>query len=216
MKHTPVAASLRTAAILFAFALAGTAILAYTFDATREIIAHGEEQAKLALITQVIPRNRFDNDILRDAAILPPAKELGTEAPSLAYRARLAGRPAAVVLEAVAPDGYAGRIKLLVAILENGEIAGVRVVAHNETSGLGDYIDIAKSAWIKTFDGASNRRYGAEDWKVKKDGGRFDYMAGATVTPRAVIKAVRQALEYYEENRERLFSASSENKAQKK
>lgn len=216
MKRTPLWASLRTAAILFAFALAGTAILAFTFDATRDIIARSEEEAKLALITQVIPRSRFDNDILRDTAILPPAKELGTEIPSLVYRARLRGKPTAVVLEAVAPDGYAGKIRLLVAILENGEIAGVRVVAHNETPGLGDYIDIAKSTWIKVFDGASSQIYSDKQWKVKKDGGQFDYMAGATITPRALIKAVHGALAYYEENRERLFSASAENMEQKK
>jgi electron transport complex protein RnfG len=194
---TPVKNSLRTAAILIAFTLLGTALLAYTFSVTRQIIAASEERERLALINQVLPSTLYDNDLIKDAAELPPTEELGTSEPTLVYRARLKGEPSAMVFDVVAPDGYSGAIKMLVAIRASGEIAGVRVVSHNETPGLGDYIDIAKSKWITIFDGASLEKYAAADWKVKKDGGHFDYMSGATITPRAVVKAVYKALLYY-------------------
>ena len=110
------------------------------------------------------------------------------------------------MLEATAPDGYSGKIDLLIAIQSNGELAGVRVVSHNETPGLGDYIDIAKSDWIKQFDGASLAKYDAQAWQVKKDGGHFDYMSGATITPRAVVKAVHKALRYYAQHGGEIFT----------
>ncbi|HEX6829281.1 MAG TPA: electron transport complex subunit RsxG [Burkholderiales bacterium] len=201
--------SLRTAGTLLAFAAAGTALLAFTFALTRPIIARTEEEAKLALIAQVLPGKPYDNDLLRDAVELAPAPELGTSEAGRAYRARLQGRPAAVVLEAVAPDGYSGRIRLLIAIRADGEVAGVRVVAHRETPGLGDYIEAAKSDWIDGFRGRSLDRPPSGEWKVRKDGGQFDYMAGATITPRAVVRAVRQALEYYSQHREQLFAPAT-------
>jgi electron transport complex protein RnfG len=207
--------SLRTAAILLGFTLLGTAILAYTFSVTKKIINHNEELAKLALITQTLPKNLYDNDIIRDHVILKPQKLLGTDEDTIAYRARKQGHPVAVVLEAIAPDGYGGKISMLVAILANGEIAGVRVISHNETPGLGDYIDIAKSPWIKIFDGTSLAKLAPKDWKVKKDGGKFDHMAGATVTPRAVVKAVHKALEFYSEQGMQLFSLPTAKQEQK-
>lgn len=205
-KLTAAKESLRTAGTLLGFALVGTAILAYVFSITREPIAESERREKLALITQILPASLYDNDLLRDEVLIPPSIQLGTEQASAAYRARRRGKPVAAVLEAVAPDGYGGKIRLLVAVLESGEIAGVRVVTHKETPGLGDYVEIAKSPWIKVFDGASRSRYREDEWKVRKDGGRFDYMAGATISPRAVVKAVHRALEYYEENRDRIFA----------
>ncbi|MBI2312241.1 MAG: electron transport complex subunit RsxG [Betaproteobacteria bacterium] len=193
---------------LLGFAVVGTALLAYVFSVTRGAIAESERREKLALINQILPHEMFDNDLLEDSVELPPSGQLGTDQPTLAYRARRQGRPVAAVMEAVAPDGYSGRIRMVVAVLENGEVAGVRVVAHKETPGLGDYIEIAKGPWIRVFDGASRERYRDADWKVRKDGGRFDHMAGATITPRAVVKAVRRALEYYADNRERILAAA--------
>ncbi len=191
---------------LLVFTVVCTAMLAYTYSETRAPIAKSEEEEKLRLITQLLPADLFDNNVVRDALPLKAAALLGTSADSLAYRARLHGQPSAVVLEATAPDGYSGKIFLLVAIKASGEIAGVRVVSHRETPGLGDYIELGKSNWIRNFDGASQARYKDPDWKVKKDGGQFDYMAGATITPRAVIKAVHKALQYFEQNRDQLFA----------
>ena len=208
--------SVKLAVVLAAFALVGTIMLAATYNATKDNIAASERRAKLALIAQILPPTLYDNDILRDAAGLQAVPELGTDEPTLVYRALKAGQPVAMVLEAVAPDGYAGKIKLLIAIKSNGEVSGVRVVAHKETPGLGDYIEIAKNSWIQGFDGTSLEKYQSKDWKVKKDGGQFDYMTGATITPRAVVKAVHKALVWYSANREKIFSLPAQAQEQAK
>jgi electron transport complex protein RnfG len=206
MKDSPVKASLLTALNLLIFSLLGTAVLASTFFLTRDRIRLSVEAEKLKLIAQLLPPALFDNNIIKDTLNVPPDPLLGNSDVTLAYRARLNGQPSAVVLEAVAPDGYGGKISLILSIRANSEIGGVRVVSHKETPGLGDYIELPKSEWIRSFDGKSLTTRKATEWKVKKDGGQFDYMAGATVTPRAVVKAVHKALLYFEANRDKLFA----------
>lgn len=191
---------------MIAFTVVGTAILAYMHDLTKAPIAESEAQARMALFRQIVPDTMHDNDLLQDVIEIGPDAALGNRTTSHVYRARLAGKPAAVILEAIAPDGYSGDIKLLVAIHADGTIAGVRVLTHKETPGLGDYIDIARSAWIRQFDQQSLTLTPPEKWKVKKDGGQFDYITGATITPRAVVNAVHRVLEYYAIHRESLFA----------
>lgn len=200
-------AAFHTAMNVLFFTLLGTTLLALTYLQTKDSIAKSEQEEKLKLISQLVPRSQFDNDIVADTVTLPPDLLLGTTSPGLAYRARKDGEPVAVAMEVIAPDGYSGRIDLLVAILADGALAGVRVVTHKETPGLGDYIDIAKGDWITGFDGKALLPGKDGDWQVKKDGGQFDYMAGATITPRAVVKAVHHALQYYALHREMLFAA---------
>ncbi len=200
--------ALGTAGIMIGFSVVGTLILASTFFVTRAPIAESERQAKLKLFEQVLPRELHDNDLLKDGVKIAAGGDLGNRDETLAYRARLNGQPSAIILETVAPDGYSGDITLLVAVRADGELAGVRVLAHKETPGLGDYIDIGHSDWIKkNFDGQSLAKTPDDAWKVKKDGGRFDYMAGATITPRAVVKAVHKALKYFTQHRDELLTA---------
>jgi electron transport complex protein RnfG len=208
MSASPARESLLTALNMLVFAVIGTAVLASVFFLTRDRIRQSVETEKLKLISQIVPSTLYDNDIIKDALKIAPDPMLGTTDDTTAYRARLHGEPSAVVLEAVAPDGYSGKINLILSVRPSGEVAGVRVVSHKETPGLGDYIELPKSPWIKVFDGKSNAVYKDDDWKVKKDGGQFDYMAGATITPRAVIKAVHKALLYFAANRDRLFATS--------
>lgn len=205
-----------SAGILTAFAIVGTALLAATYLVTRPIIAETEKQAKLALIGQILPIALYDNDILKDVALLPAAKDLGNNDPTPVYRASKDGKPSAAVLEVTAPDGYSGKIKMIVAIKADGAVSGVRVVTHNETPGLGDYIEIAKNSWIRIFENKSLANYPDPDWKVKKDGGKFEHMAGATVTPRAVVKAVHKSLKYFAANQDNIFSLPADNQEQKK
>ena len=205
-------ASLRTELNLLFFTVIATAILSFTYSVTHDLIAQSEDAAKLKLINQVVPAVLYDNDLVNDTINLPANPQLGTTQETIAYRGLLHGQPSVVVLESIAPDGYSGKISMIVAINYSGVITGVRVVTHKETPGLGDYIDIAKNKWINLFANTSHERFREEDWKVKKDGGQFDYMAGATITPRAVVKAVNKALHYFEENRDKLFVINTRNK----
>jgi electron transport complex protein RnfG len=122
------------------------------------------------------------------------------------YRAKKNNQVIAVIIESVAPDGYSGEIKTLVGVDHEDKILGVRVITHKETPGLGDYIEIDKSQWIKNFDLKSLDKVSEKQWAVKKDGGDFDYVSGATITPRAVIKSTYKCLLYVKENKKRLFT----------
>ena len=201
-KHTAI-----TAAIMVVFTIVFTVVLVSTFFSTRAPIAESERQAKLELFQQVLPASLHDNDLLKDAIAIPAGGELGNRTETRAYRARLNGQPSAVILESNAPDGYSGDIKLLIGLRMDGTITGVRVLAHKETPGLGDYIETAHGNWILNFDGQSLAKTADAQWKVKKDGGTFDYMAGATITPRAVVKAVHKTLQYFAAHRDELFAA---------
>ena len=193
--------ALRTGAILFVFALVGTAMLAFTFDRTEPVITRSQQAEKQALINQVLPAKLYENDLLQSQQSVPPDELLGTRQASAMWTARRGGVITAVVLEAIAPDGYSGNIGLLIGIDVNGTVTGVRVTAHRETPGLGDYIARAKSPWIEQFVGKSLGNPASGRWKVTKDGGMFDARAGATITPRAVVRAVRNALDYFARHR---------------
>jgi len=198
-------ASVSTALNLLFFAVIGTALLAITYQLTHDPIARSEEKEKLKLVTQIAPAETYDNDIIKDTAELAADKLLGNDDTTVAYIGRLKNQPSIAVLQVIAPDGYSGKIRLIISIRSDGKVGGVRVISHKETPGLGDYIEIAKNKWITVFEGTSLDNHKDSDWKVKKDGGSFDYMAGATITPRAVVKAVHKALQYYAQHREELF-----------
>ncbi len=191
--------SLRTAAIMLLFTLAFTALMAKVYDFTKPVIEATMQDAKRQLIAEVLPETAYDNDLLADVIVLPPVAALGLNAPSHAYRARRGGQPVALVLEAAAPDGYSGRIGLIVAVQADGRLAAVRVTQHQETPGLGDYIDPKKDKnkaqpWITQFDGRHFGDTPLDKWRVRKDGGAFDQRAGATISARAVTRATGRAL----------------------
>ena len=215
-KAPPTAATMavRTALILAIFVVAFSGLLVAAFLSTREAIDAAAAAEKMKLIGEVLPPDVYDNDLLRDSLPLPPSAALGSDEETTGYLARKTGKASALVFEAVAPDGYSGRIRLLLAVAADGTLLGVRVTQHKETPGLGDYIDPRKDRnkerpWIRQFDGLSLATVSDREWRVKKDGGHFDSVAGATVTPRAVIKAVHRALQYVEANRQRLFAEAA-------
>ncbi|MCH8105132.1 MAG: electron transport complex subunit RsxG [Proteobacteria bacterium] len=187
------------------FAVIGTTFVAVTEDSTREKIAENERRVLLRNLYALLPPAKLDNDIATDTLTVPASVLLGTESPSLVYRARLQGEPVALIFNSIALNGYSGRIHLLVGIYLDGSLAGVRVVKHAETPGLGDAIETQKSDWILDFDKRSlaGSRPGA--WKVKRDGGVFDQFTGATITPRAVVEAVKNTLLYYQQNAKTLY-----------
>ncbi len=203
--------AVRTAAILFIFVIVFTGLLSGVYLWTKPAIEASAAEEKMKLADEVLPRSEYDNALLADALTLPPTPELGLADPTTLYRARLGKQPAALVFEAVAPDGYAGKVRLIIAVRADGRVAGVRVTQHKETPGLGDYVEIKKDKnkarpWITQFNGMALATAVDRDWKVKKDGGSIDYYAGATVTPRAVAKAVLKAVKWAEANRDQLFA----------
>ena len=201
--------ALRTGIILLVFALVATALLSLTFTRTQPTIEKSEQAKRLALLNQVLPPSLYDNDLLASRQVVAPHELLGTRQPSSMWIARRGEAVTAVVLEAIAPDGYSGAIRLLVGIDADGGVTAVRVTAHRETPGLGDYIDRSKSPWIEQFAGSSLTRPEAGGWKVVKDGGQFDARAGATITPRAVVKAVHGALHYFARHRAALLAEAA-------
>jgi len=190
---------------LWVFAVAGTTLVALTEYSTRESIIENERRVMLRNLHALLPGNRLDNDIVADTLELPPSPLLGTDSVSIVYRARLGGEPVAAIFNSIAPNGYSGKIHLLIGVYTGGDLAGVRVIKHAETPGLGDAIEIRKSPWIKNFDGKSLTNPGPSGWRVKRDGGEFDQLTGATITPRAVVTAVRNTLLYYQQNADMIF-----------
>ena len=210
MIRLPENPALRVGLLLAIFAITATVLVALTETQTRERIVENQRQATLRAIAAVVPEQSFDNDILTDTLTLPATASLGTTEATTVYRARLGETPVAAVLNVVAPNGYSGSIHMLVGIYHDGTVSGVRVVAHKETPGLGDKIDERRDDWILQFSGLSLENPPAVRWKVKRDGGSFDQFTGATITPRAVVGAVQQALIYFEEHRDRLFMIHEE------
>lgn len=196
---------LRSAASLGLVAVAGTTLLTAVHHLTADRIAEQERRAVLDQLQQIVPAERYDNELQDDWITVTDDEHFPRGQQVVAYRARHGGQPVAVILRFAAIDGYNGPIHLLAGIEADGSLSGVRVTSHRETPGLGDGIEVEKSGWIRSFDGRSLSAPEPARWGVRRDGGEFDQFTGATITPRAVIEAVRQALEYYEGNRRSLF-----------
>jgi len=199
-----------SALLLGLFAVAGTAIVSLTFDLTRDTIADMEREYLLNSLHIILAENEHDNDLFSDTRQLLAPQQLGSKKPITVYRARKAGKPVAAVFSSVAPDGYNGDIHLLVGVYADGSLAGVRVLKHLETPGLGDRIEADRSDWILGFDGLTLRHPDNKGWAVKKDGGSFDQFTGATITPRAVVKAVHKTLLYFQQNRQMIFAPTEQ------
>ena len=183
------------------FGLIFSAFLGYFFETTSPIIQKSEAEAKRKLLLELVSNEVYDNDIEKDFIEIQPNILLKNKKPTQLYLVKKNNMNKAVILEVRAPDGYSGDIFLLVAINKNAEIINTRVIKHQETPGLGDYIDKEKTNWIDIFQSKSFKTTQEKKWAVKKDQGEFDYMTGATITPRAVIKALYNALKYFEENK---------------
>lgn len=184
----------------------GTGMVALSYEWTRTRIAANERMALLGSLNALVSHDRYDNDIFADTCSFVDKDLLGTSEPVTVYRARQQGQPVAAVLNSVAPEGYSGDIDLLVGINVDGTLAGVRVTVHQETPGLGDKIELKRSPWILGFNGRSLTNPPEAAWKVKKDGGVFDQFTGATISPRAVVKAVHNTLLFFQRHREAIFN----------
>lgn len=197
----------KNSVLLGLFALVTAGVLAVTNVSTRDRIAEAERQAAERALYELVTADRVDNDMLSDTIATPAGMmaDLGLTQPEPIYRARKNGKVIAVIVPAIAPDGYSGAIRLLVGVNRDGTVAGARALVHKETPGLGDKVDTNKSDWILGFNGKSLSDPEPERWAVKKDGGEFDQFTGATITPRAVTGQIKRVLQQVQAERNLLF-----------
>ena len=200
---------IRSSVLLGVIALLGTALLAGVNELTYERIIEQEKRRVLQQLNEIVPVTSFNNDLLEDVIEIEDEASFRHSAPVKVYRARMDDLPVAVMMLVTAPDGYNGDIRLLAGIDAAGTVLGVRVISHRETPGLGDPIEAEKSDWIHGFTKKSLSNPEADGWKVKRDGGQFDQFTGATISPRAIVRAVHNTLLYFEANRELLFAPPS-------
>lgn len=196
---------LRAAGLLSIFVVISVSALMLVSFNTEEKIEQANRLALLATINQVMPTDKYDNDLVADQIQISNREFLGSKRSKTIYRARLNGQPAGLVIEATAPNGYSGDINLLIGVLANGEVSGVRVLDHKETPGLGDKIELRKDDWILSFNGKKLTSDNRKKWAVKRDFGEFDQFTGATITPRAVVGAVRTVLDFVAQEGDKLY-----------
>lgn len=211
VEQTPLALTTSVSLKMVAFTAGFVALMAATYEATLPNIEASQREEKLKLINDVLPPASYNNELLTDTVLVLPTKALGNGDTFALYRARQDDKPVALVLEATAPDGYSGNIGLIIAVGSDGFVSGVRVTTHKETPGLGDYIDPAKDKnkaqpWISQFAHLHYADMKASDWSVKKDNGQFTYHAGATISPRAVSRAVGRAVSWASQHQAQLFA----------
>jgi electron transport complex protein RnfG len=205
--EAPARRVLRAAFVLAIAALMAVGLVAIVHDRTEPQIEASRRAAQLKQLAAILGGVAYDNDPLTDVLVMRDREYLGTDEPLTAHRVRRGSEPVAVLLNAVAPDGYAGALGLLVAVDAQGRLLGVRVLEHRETPGLGDFVEERRTDWIHQFSGRSLDDPRAGRWQVRQDGGDFDAYTGATVTSRAVTCAVRDALTYFARHRAELLAA---------
>jgi len=198
--------SFRAIVLVAGVAVVAAAIMSGSYEISAERILENQRERLLQALDEVLGSETYDNDLMRDRIFVTDPDLLGSPDPVEVYLASRDGLPVAAIFASVAPRGFNGAIELLIGISATGTVSGVRVTDHRETPGLGDRIEIDKSSWITSFDGRSLSAPPATEWSVTKDGGQFDAFTSATVTPRAVVRAVRDTLIYFQQNEEALFS----------
>lgn len=192
--------------ILAVIAAVCTSLVALTFGVTKARIAANEQAWLEQSLKPALAGVVYDNKLSDFTLTISLPHELPGNEPVLVYRALLESKPVAALFVVTALDGFSGPIRLLIGIDEQGIVTATRVLGHRETPGLGDFIDSAKSDWIDQF---ADKSLSAPDrilWALGRDGGEFDQVTGASITSRAVVKAIRTTLLYFEANRDSIFA----------
>jgi H+/Na+-translocating ferredoxin:NAD+ oxidoreductase subunit G len=200
----------RSGLTLAVIAAVCSALVALTWQLTAERIEANEKEWLARSLQPALAGLLFDSPVTESMITIPAPNDLPGSEDAVVYRVYSGEEPVAALFVVSAKDGYAGPIKFLVGVKMDGTVTGVRVLEHHETPGLGDRIEILKSDWVLQFDGHSLRDPEPRHWAIKGDGGRFDQLTGASITPRAVIKAMRTTLTWFALNREAIFAAPAE------
>ncbi len=198
---------IRSGLTLAAIGAVCAALVSSTYMLTRDRIAANEQAWLEKSLEPALAGIFFDGGVSESMLVIPVPHELPGADDVIVYRVYADNRPVAALFAVTAPDGYAGPIRILVGIEYDGTVTGIRILEHRETPGLGDRIVSSRSDWVFQFDGRSIRNPIAGGWAITSDGGQFDQLTGASVTPRAVITAIRETLIYFDANREELFAA---------
>lgn len=200
---------IKTGLTLAVIAAICTALVALTFQATRERIAANEKALLEQSLQPALAGTFYDSGVSESRLVLPSPHGLPGNEPAVVYRVFAEGEPVAALFAVTARDGFSGPIRILVGIGVDGRVTGVRILRHRETPGLGDKIESARSDWVFQFDGHSMGDPVATGWAIEVDGGEFDQLTGASITPRAIIKAIRDTLNYFETHQDAIFLSES-------
>ncbi len=204
---------MKTGLTLAMIAAICTALVAATFQGTRDRIAANEKALLEQSLEPALAGVFYDSGVSESRVVIEPPHDLPGNGPAIIYRVFAEDIPVAALFVVTARDGYSGPIRILLGVEADGTVTGLRILEHRETPGLGDKIEVTRSDWVRQFEGRSLADPLPDGWAVKVDGGQFDQLTGASVTPRAVIKAVRETLLYFDAHRDELFSmpAAGEN-----
>lgn len=182
-----------------------TALVAATYNLTEERIAANEKALLEQSLQPALAGLFYDSGVSESQLVLQPPHELPGNDAAIIYRVYAEDQPVAALFAVTARDGFAGPIRILLGVDISGSVTGVRILQHRETPGLGDKIESSRSDWVYQFDGRSLDDPQLPGWALQNDGGAFDQLTGASITPRAIIKAIRETLVYFDTNREQIF-----------
>jgi electron transport complex protein RnfG len=200
---------IRTGLTLAMIAAVCTALVAATYQVTRERIAANEKALLEQSLQPALAGVFFDSGVSESRLVLAPPHDLPGNDAAVIYRVFAAEQPVAALFAVTARNGFSGPIRILLGIEYDGTVTGVRILQHRETPGLGDKIDSTRSEWVFQFNGRSMGEPHITGWAIKSDGGEFDQLTGASITPRAVIKAIRDTLIYFDVHRDEIFLAEA-------
>lgn len=202
MSDRPVWKSGVTLAIIAAIC---TSLVAATWQLTADRIASNKQEYLERSLRPALAGLFFDTGVTESMLTIPPPHDLPGNGAAIIYRVYAQDQPVAALFVVSARGGYAGPIRLLIGVSMDGSVTGVRVLEHRETPGLGDFIELHKSDWVLQFDGHSLRDPEPAKWEIKRDGGEFDQLTGASITTRAIVKAIRETLTYFAANIDDIF-----------
>lgn len=200
---------LKSGLTLAAIAAICTSLVAATYHLTADRIAANDKALLEQSLHPALSDLFYDSDVSESRLVLSAPHDLPGSEDALIYRVYANNEPVAALFVVSARDGFAGSIRILLGVDMDGIVTGVRILEHRETPGLGDKIESSRSDWVHQFAGLSIGDPVVTEWAIRSDGGQFDQLTGASITPRAVVKAMRDTLLYFDTNREEIFAAAA-------